>query len=117
MHVIVRQINGISILDLEGKITIGEGDVLLRETLDSLLKLNEKKFILNMERIGYMDSSGVGELMSCFSTISNAGGHLKLLNLSTKIKDVLQITQLLSLFEYFTDEHKALDSFTSSSQV
>jgi len=111
MQVVIRQKNGISIIDLEGKITIGEGDVVLRTTIDSLIELNETKILLNMERIGYMDSSGVGELMSCFTTTQEAGGQLKLLNLSTKIKDVLQITQLLALFDYFTDEQQAIESF------
>ena len=111
MHLIVRQKNGVSIVDLEGKITIGQGDVQLRETINSLIKMNQKKIILNMERVGYMDSSGVGELMGCFTTTQDAGGELKLLNLSSKIKDVLQITQLLALFDYYTDENEAVASF------
>jgi len=115
MNVVVRQKDGVNVLDLEGKLTIGEGDVLLRDTIESLLKLGETKILLNMERIGYMDSSGVGELMSCFNTTNEAGGQLKLLNLSSKIKDVLQITQLLALFDYHTDESKAVESFNTPS--
>ncbi|PIE88884.1 MAG: anti-anti-sigma factor [Acidobacteria bacterium] len=111
MQVVVRQINGVSIVDMEGKITIGDGDVQLRETIDSLLELKHKKILLNMERIGYMDSSGVGQLMNCFSTTQEAGGQLKLLNLSSKIQDVLQITRLLALFDYYTEEEQAIQSF------
>jgi anti-sigma B factor antagonist len=99
------------LLDLEGKLTIGEGDVQLRRQIERLLESGEKQLILNMERVHYMDSSGVGELMQAFTTVQASGGMLKLLNLSTKIKDILQLTQLLSLFEYFTDEDQAIASF------
>ena len=99
------------ILELEGKITIGEGDVILREAIGKYLHQEQICILLNMARITYMDSSGIGELLSCFKEVSRHGGNLKLLNISTRIKDLLQITQLLSVFEYFDDKEKAVASF------
>jgi len=99
------------ILELEGKITIGEGDVVLREAIEKHLHQDKKSILLNMARITYMDSSGIGELLSCFKDVAKHGGKLKLLNISTRIKDLLQITQLLSVFEYFDDKEKAVASF------
>ena len=111
MKIDLRLEDGITVVDLEGTITIGEGDVQLRKTLFALIERGQNKILLNMERVGYMDSSGVGELISCFKEVYERGGQLKLLNISKKIKDLLQITQLLSVFEYFSDEAKALSSF------
>lgn len=111
MNVREMQRDHVSILELEGKITIGEGDVILRQSIEKLLHEGKKSILLNMGRITYMDSSGIGELLSCFKDVAQSGGHLKLLNISTRIKDLLQITQLLSVFEYFDDQDKALASF------
>ncbi|MCB1044990.1 MAG: STAS domain-containing protein [Acidobacteria bacterium] len=113
MKVHQRQEGEITVLDLEGRITIGEGDVILRDSIQGLLQSGHQKILLNMARIAYMDSSGVGELLGVFQSVTSHGGKLKLLNISTKIKDLLQITQLLSVFEYFNDEQKALNSFVS----
>jgi len=99
------------ILDLEGKITIGEGDVKLRNTIDKILAAGHRRILLNMARVSYMDSSGIGELLDGLRAVNEQDGWLKLLNISTKIKDLLQITQLLSVFEYFDSEEKALQSF------
>lgn len=99
------------ILSLKGKLTIGKGDVLLRKHIDEALANNEKKIVLNMKDVSYMDSSGVGELVSSFTSVSNRGGKLKLLNLSTKVHDLLQITQLLRVFEIFDNEKEAVNSF------
>jgi anti-sigma B factor antagonist len=99
------------ILNLKGKLTIGKGDVLLRKHIDEALTNNEKKIILNMKDVSYMDSSGVGELVSSFTSVNNRGGKLKLLNLSTKVHDLLQITQLLRVFEIFDNEKEAVNSF------
>ena len=101
----------IVILDLEGKITIGKGDVLLRETVHQFLAKGNNKILLNMARVTYMDSSGVGELIAALKTVMDEGGQFKLLNLSTKIKDLLHIAQILAVFEYFNDEAQALASF------
>jgi anti-sigma B factor antagonist len=101
-----REVNDITIVELKGKVTIGSGDVELRDEVIQLLEDGKKKLILNLENLKYMDSSGVGELVSTFTTVSNKGGQLKLTNLSSKIFDLLQITQLLQVF----DVHESVDS-------
>ena len=111
MKIYQRNEGNISILELEGRITIGEGDVMLREALFNLVDVGQSKILLNMARVSYMDSSGVGELLSCYSRVTEKGGQIKLLNISTKIKDILQIAQILVIFEYFNDEATALASF------
>jgi len=101
----------ILIFQLKGKITIGDGDVILRKKIEDSLKLGFNKIILNMSRVSYIDSSGTGELVSCYTKVKKQNGELKLLNLSQKIKDILQIAQLMSIFEYYTDENEACESF------
>jgi anti-sigma B factor antagonist len=108
-----RKKDDVTILDLKGKLTIGKGDVLLRKHIDESLGNDEKKIILNMKDVSYMDSSGVGELVSSFTSVNNRGGKLKLMNLSTKVHDLLQITQLLRVFEIFDNEDEAVGSFSS----
>ena len=107
-----RKIGDVVILDLKGKITIGEGDRLLREKVASLIENGEKKLLLNMARVSYLDSSGTGEVVSLLMKVKKAGGELKLLNLSQKIRDVFQIAQLLSIFDYYTDENEAVKAFS-----
>lgn len=111
MKTTIRMSGDVAILDLKGKITIGEGDVLLRENIENLLKDGHSKIILNLAKVNYMDSSGVGELVGTFTTVNNRGGKMKLLNLTEKIQDLLQITQLLTVFECFSDEEEAVASF------
>jgi len=111
MKIYQRNVNDVIVLDMEGKITIGEGDVMMREAISGLLELGHKRILLNMARISYMDSSGVGELLSCLTHVTESGGQFKLLNISTKIKNLLHIAQILSVFEYFNDEEQALASF------
>jgi len=106
-----RTSGDVTILDLHGKITIGEGSVQLRETVRKLLDEGKKKLLLNLGDVSYVDSSGIGELVSCFTTTSNKGGQLKLLNLTKKIQDLLMITKLLTVFEVYDDEAAALQSF------
>lgn len=106
-----RSAGDVTILDLSGKITIGEGSVQLREKVRSLLTAGKKKLLLNLGDVSYVDSSGIGELVSCFTTTNNQGGSLKLLNLTKKIQDLLSITKLLTVFETFDDEAAALASF------
>ena len=101
----------IVILDLRGKITIGEGSVLLRDTVETLLQAGRNRIILNLGGVSYVDSSGIGELVSRYTTTKNMGGKLKLLNLPKKIKDLLMITKLLTVFEIYEDEPAALESF------
>ena len=106
-----RQAGDVTILDMDGKITIGEGSVALRSATRRLLEEGKKKILLNLGQVGYIDSSGIGELVSSYTAISNAGGQLKLLNLTQKLKDLLGITKLLTVFDTFTDESEALGSF------
>lgn len=106
-----RAVGDVTILDLSGKITIGSGNVQLREAVKKLLDGGSKKILLNLGDVSYVDSSGIGELVSSFTTTSNAGGTLKLLNLTKKIQDLLAITKLLTVFETFTNEDEAVKSF------
>ncbi|HYL97909.1 MAG TPA: STAS domain-containing protein [Blastocatellia bacterium] len=106
-----RQAGSVTILDLSGKITIGEGSVQLREAVRKLLDDGKKNIILNLGQVAYVDSSGIGELVSSYTTTNNQGGHLKLLNLTKKIQDLLMITKLLTVFESFDNEQAAVDSF------
>lgn len=106
-----RQAGDVTILDLEGKITIGEGSVSLRNAIRRLIQEGKKKILLNLAGVGYVDSSGIGELVSSYTTINREGGQLKLLGLTEKIKDLLAITKLLTVFDTYTDEAEALNSF------
>ena len=112
MKTVVRKIgNMMTILDLQGKITIGAGDVMLREHINNLLEQGERNILLNMAEITYMDSSGLGELISCYTSVTNRGGRLKLLNLIGKIRDLLHVTQLITIFEVYDNEAEAVASF------
>ena len=106
-----RQAGDITVLDMDGKITIGEGSVALRSAIRRLLEEGKKKILLNLGQVGYIDSSGIGELVSSYTAISNAGGQLKLLNLTQKLKDLLGITKLLTVFDTYTNESEALGSY------
>ncbi len=111
MKINKRKVNDVTVLDLSGDITIGEGDVKLRDTVKELLEQGEKNIILNLGNVKYIDSSGVGELVRCFTSVKNRGGELKLLNLMKKIREVLTITQLITIFDIYTDEKEAVESF------
>ena len=106
-----RQINGVTVLDLSGRITLGEGSVILRDTIRDLINRGQKKILLNLGDVTYIDSSGIGELVSAFTTIRNQGGELKLLNLTKKVHDLLQITKLYTVFDIKDDEANAIKSF------
>jgi anti-sigma B factor antagonist len=109
----IRKSGDVNILDLRGKITIGEGDVLLRKHVKTLIEKGEKNVLVNMADVSYMDSSGIGELIASYTTVARKGGKMKLVNLSPKIKDILQITQLMSVFDIYDDEDEAIASFSS----
>lgn len=111
MKVNVRQREGVTILDLKGKITIGVGDVALRESIQQALAAGAMKILVNLGDVSTIDSSGVGELVSAYTTVTNRGGKLKLLHLPPKVADILQITQLITVFEVFDDEDEAIASF------
>ena len=106
-----RQINGVAVVDMSGRITLGEGSVVLRETVRDLITKGEKKILLNLGNVTYIDSSGIGELVSAFTTLRNQGGELKLLNLTKKVHDLLQITKLYTVFDVKDDEATAIASF------
>jgi anti-sigma B factor antagonist len=111
MKVATRQVDGVTILDLSGRITLGEGSVTLRDTVQDLLAKGSKHILLNMADISYIDSSGIGELVSAFTSVKNAGGELKLLKLTKKVHDLLQITKLYTVFDIKEDEATAVASF------
>ena len=106
-----RQVNDVTILDLSGKITIGEGSVQLREAVRRQLDEGRKKILLNLGDVSYVDSSGIGELVSSYTTTNHNGGQLKLLNQTKKINDLLTITKLLTVFDVYESEPEALNSF------
>jgi len=107
-----RQVGDVSVIDVTGRITLGEGSSALRDALRELLGNNQKKILLNLGDVSYIDSSGIGELVSGFTSVTNAGGQLKLLNLSKRVKDLLQITKLYTVFDVHDDEAHAVRSFT-----
>jgi anti-sigma B factor antagonist len=107
-----RQVDGITILDLSGRITLGEGSVQLRDATRDLLSKGSKLILLNLGDVNYIDSSGIGELVSAYTTVRNQGGELKLLNLTKKVHDLLQITKLYTVFDVKDDEASAIASFT-----
>lgn len=111
MQLKTRKIDDVNVVDINGKITLGEGNIILRDTIRNLLVRGEKKILLNLGDVTYIDSSGIGELVSSFTTTTNQGGQLKLLNLTKKVQDLLQITKLLTVFEVFTNEAEALQTF------
>ncbi len=106
-----RHSGDVIVLDLAGKITMGEGNVSLRSAIRRLVEEGKKKVLLNLAQVNYVDSSGVGELVASFTTIRREGGQLKLLNLTGKIQDLLAITKLLTVFDVYEDEAAALSSF------
>lgn len=112
LNVSERQAGDVTILDLNGKITIGEGSVALRSAVRRLLEEGKKKILLNLAGVGYIDSSGIGELVSSYTAIEKEKGQLKLLNLTQKIQDLLTITKLLTVFDVFESEEEALSSFS-----
>ena len=106
-----RTVGEVMILDLKGKMTLGEGDELLKDKINSMIQQGKKKLLLNLEGVPYIDSAGLGEIVRTYTTVSRQGGNLKLLNLTKRIQDLLAITKLLTVFETFDNEPEALGSF------
>ena len=106
-----RQVGDVSVMDVAGRITLGEGSAALRDALREMVGKNQKKILLNLGEVSYIDSSGIGELVSGFTTVTNSGGTLKLLNLNKRVKDLLQITKLYTVFDVHEDEAAAVRSF------
>ena len=107
-----RQVDGISVVDVSGRITLGEGSSAVRDVLRDLIGQGEKKILLNLSEVSYIDSSGIGELVSGYTTISNQGGTLKLVGLTKRVKDLLQITKLYTVFDVHEEEAHGIRSFT-----
>jgi anti-sigma B factor antagonist len=111
LNIAERQAGDVTVLDMSGKITIGEGSVALRTAIRRLLEEGKKRILLNLAGVGYIDSSGIGELVSSFTAINKENGQLKLLNLTQKLQDLLTITKLLTVFDVYESEAEALTSF------
>jgi anti-sigma B factor antagonist len=111
MEIVERTVSDVTVLDLKGKMTLGEGDELLKDKINSLLAAGKKKLLLNLESVPYIDSAGLGEVVRTYTTVSRQGGSLKLLNLTKRIEDLLSITKLLTVFDTYDNEAEAVKSF------
>ena len=114
MQIHQRAVGDVTIIDINGKMTLGEGDELLRDKVNSLIQQGQRKLILNLAEVPYIDSAGLGEIVRTYTTVSRQGGSLKLLNLTKRIQDLLLITKLLTVFETFESEEDAIKSFGSA---
>ena len=117
MQIDERQAGDVTILDVKGKLTLGAGDEVLKDKINSLVMQGRKKLILNLAEVPYIDSAGLGEIVRTYTTVSRQGGSLKLLNLTKRITDLLAITKLLTVFETYENEADAVRSFTASAKV
>ncbi len=113
MQLHTRQVDGVTILDLRGRIVLGEGSVQLRDSIKELIAKGQKNILLNLSDVNYIDSSGLGELVSAYTSVKNAGGELKLLGLTKKVHDLLQITKLYTVFDVKDDEASAISAFSA----
>ncbi len=109
----VRDVGNVRVIALEGKITIGAGDVQMRGLVESALADGRTNILLDLKGVSHIDSSGIGEMVGCYTTVARRGGSMKLLNLPSKINDILQVTQLITVFDVFDNEAEALSSFSS----
>ena len=112
MKITERKSGDVTVLDIEGKILLGEGDVQLKRKIDELVERKEIKVVLNLEQVPYMDSGGLGEIVRSYTTATRAGGNLKLLHATKRISDLLTITKLITVFEIFDSEEAAVSSFS-----
>jgi anti-sigma B factor antagonist len=117
LTVTVRKVGDVSIVDINGKITLGENTGMLRDEVRFLLSKGAKNLVFDMAHVGYIDSSGLGELVSAYTTIANRGGSLKLLNLQSKARDLMQLTKLYTVFAVFEDEKTAVESFGAGAKI
>jgi len=114
MQIQERTFDDVTVLDLQGKLTLGDGDELLRDKVNSLIQQDRKKIVLNLDKVPYIDSAGLGEVVRTFTTVTRHGGSLKLLHLTKRIQDLLSITKLLTVFETFDSENDAVKSFSKA---
>ena len=117
MQIDERSVGDVMVLDVKGKVTLGEGDEMLKDKVNSLVNQGHKKIVLNLADVPYIDSAGLGEVVRTYTTVSRQGGSLKLLNLTKRITDLLSITKLLTVFETFESENDAVRSFSQSAKV
>jgi anti-sigma B factor antagonist len=117
MHIDERTIGDVVVLDIKGRVQLGEGDEMLKDKVNSLLNQGRKKIILNLAEVPYIDSAGLGEVVRTFTTVSRQGGNLKLLNLTKRITDLLAITKLLTVFDTYDSEQDAVQSFSASAKA
>ncbi len=117
MQIEERSVGDITVLDLKGKMSLGEGDELLRDKINSLIHQGRRKLLLNLAEVPYIDSAGLGEIVRTYTTVSRQGGSLKLVNLTKRITDLLSITKLLTVFETYESENDAIRSFGSPASV
>jgi anti-sigma B factor antagonist len=117
MQIEERSVGDVIILDLKGKVTLGEGDELLKDKVNSMVNQGHRKIILNLAEVPYIDSAGLGEIVRTYTTVSRQGGSLKLLGLTKRITDLLSITKLLTVFETYESENDAVRSFSASAKV
>ena len=111
MNIKERVVESVSVLDLSGKIVLGEGDIQIKERIKDLLSDGQRKILLNLGDISYIDSAGLGALISSYTTTKREGGHLKLVNLTKRVQDLLAITKLITVFDTYENEKEAIDSF------
>ncbi len=116
-HASVRHSGGVAIVDVSGPITLGEGCGLIRSTIKDLVASGHKDILVNLQNVGYIDSAGLGELVGSYASISNLGGHIKLLHVTGRVNDLLQVTKLYTVFLTFADEGEALRSFTATASA
>lgn len=114
MQIEERAVGDVLVLDVKGRITLGEGDEILKDKVNSLLNQGKKKIVLNLADVPYIDSAGLGEIVRTYTTVSRQGGSLKLLSLTKRITDLLAITKLLTVFETYESENDAVQSFSSA---
>ena len=114
MEITERTVDAITILDLSGKLTIGDAAQLLKDKTESLVFQGRNRTIVNLAAVTYIDSGGLGQLLACYSTLAKAGGRLKLVNVSTKNHDLLAITKLVAVFDTFETEREAIESYAAS---
>ena len=113
MKISERKVSDVTVLDLSGKITIGLGDVAVRDAVQTALAAGARKILLNMEEVSTIDSAGVGELVAAFTRVTNRGGQMRLVKLPPKVNDILQITQLITVFEIFDTEDEGMEAFAA----
>jgi len=117
MQIDERTVGDVMVLDVKGKVTLGEGDEMLKDKVNSLVQQGHRKIVLNLAEVPYIDSAGLGEIVRTYTTVSRQGGNLKLLNLTKRITDLLSITKLLTVFETYESENDAIRSFAASAKV